>query len=114
MFVTALRIAEITLIKSDPSRAVRKLSTSKCLLQRDVSISIAALITKLNKPNERSTAGKVKSLRKDPRKAFMNPNRSATHRYAPNPPVTLIPGITAVVAQIASARIAQRRINFMP
>jgi hypothetical protein len=71
-------------------------------------------MTKTKSPKERSTAGNVKNLRNVPRKAFINPKRRATQRYAPNPPLTLIPGTTAVVAQIASARIAQRKINFMP
>jgi hypothetical protein len=69
---------------------------------------------KLKRPNERSKAGKVKNLRNVPRKALINPKSRATQRYALNPPLTLIPGITAVVAQIANARIAQRSRSFMP
>jgi hypothetical protein len=106
-------IEEITLIRREPKRAEMKFFTSRCLLHREVNSNIAALITKLNNPKERSSAGKVKNLRNVPKKAFMNPKSRATQRYAPKPPLTLIPGITSVVAQIAIAKIAQRKNSFM-
>jgi hypothetical protein len=92
--------------------ADQKLLTSNFSLQRDTNISIAALTTTKNRPNVKITAGRVKSLRSEPRVALSRPKRSATHRYVVNPPITSIPGINAVATQKESANAAHRSNNF--
>ncbi len=87
--------------------------TSNFELHRAVNVSIAALITKRNKPNEIIVAGNVSILRMEPRIALISPNKSATQRYVVNPPLTVMPGTIAVATQKAAARANQRSINFM-
>ena len=73
-------IVETIEIISDAQSADQKFVTSNFSLQRAVSISIAALITKVNKPKVRRIAGSVKSLSSEPISPLINPNRSATQR----------------------------------
>ncbi len=103
----------MTLIMIAAKIAVQKLLTSNLSLQRATNINIAALTTTRNRPKLRMTAGRVSTFNKEPRVALSKPNNSATQRYVVNPPLTSIPGITAVATQKDSANAAQRTNNFM-
>ena len=74
---------------------------------------IAALITIRNSPKVKITAGSVSSLSKEPRVTFNKPNNSATQRYVPGPPLTSIPGTSAVATQNEIASAAQRINNLI-
>ena len=100
-------------IISDAQSADQKLVTSNFSLQRAVSINMAALITKVNKPKVRRIAGSVKSLRSEPIRPLIKPNRSATQRYVQAPPFTVTPLTKEVAAQKASALAIRRTINFI-
>jgi hypothetical protein len=71
---------EKILISKLPTRADVKESIVITSLHLSVSINIAALITKRNKPKVRITAGSVKSFRREPIKVFINPNKAATQK----------------------------------
>ena len=102
------------LITNAPKRAELKFLTLKWVDHLEVSSSIAALITKLKSPSVRTMAGKVRNFKSEPMKVLINPKRSATHKYAQNPPVTVMPGSRAVAIQIARAKTLQRKSNLMP
>ncbi len=106
-------IVETIEIISDAQSADQKLVTSNFSLQRAVSINIAALITKVNKPKVKSIAGSVKSLRSEPIRPLIKPNKSATQRYVQAPPLTVTPLTKEVAAQKASALAIRRTINFI-
>jgi hypothetical protein len=74
---------------------------------------MAALTTTRNSPNVKITAGSVRSFNNEPKVALSKPNNRATHRYVVRPPLTSIPGITAVATQKEIASAAQRTNNFI-
>jgi len=73
-----------------------------------VTSSIAALMTIKKSPALRMTAGRVISLRNEPRKVLINEKIKATKRYDHAPPWTLIPGTKPVAAHTARANTPQR------
>ena len=73
MLVTKLMIK---LAKSADQNPV----TSKALLQRAVSINIAALTTNINNPKVIKVAGKVRTLTREPKNALIRPKSRATQR----------------------------------
>jgi len=96
-------------IINEAASADQKLFTSSELLHLAVNINIAALITNENKPRDKSIAGKVNNLTRDPIKPFIKPNKNATQRYVLTPPITVIPRIKGVAAQKANALLTKRR-----
>jgi len=84
---------------------------SNLSLHLAVSINIAALITNENKPRDKSIAGKVNNLTKEPKRLFIRPNKKATQRYVLAPPIIVIPDIKVVAAQNANAPLTKRRSN---
>ncbi len=106
-------VLEVKVINKDAQSADQKLVTSNFSLQRAVSINIAALITKVNKPKVKRIAGRVNSLRSEPIRPLIKPNRSATQRYVQAPPLTVTPLTKEVAAQKASALAIRRTINFI-
>ena len=76
-----------------------------------MSINIAALITNENKPRDKSIAGKVNNLTREPIRPFIRPNKKATQRYVLAPPITVIPEIKEVAAQKANAPLTRRSSN---
>ncbi len=104
-------VVTIEMIKEAPS-ANQKSSTSSALLHLAVSINIAALITKEKSPKESSIAGRVSNLTIDPRTPLITPNNKATHRYVQAPPLTVMPSMSEVAAQKASAPAIRRTIRF--
>ena len=80
-FLTNLikKVETIEIIREAPS-ADQKLVTSRLSLQRAVSINIAALITRENRPKVSRIAGRVNNLRSEPIRPFISPNKSATQR----------------------------------
>jgi len=98
-------------IINDAKRADQKLFTSKLSLHLAVSINIAALITNENKPRDKSIAGKVNNLTRDPIRPLIRPNKKATQRYVLAPPITVIPEIKVVTAQNANAPLTRRNSN---
>ena len=109
-----LRAEETAVITNEANSADQKFLISKELLHRAVSINMAALMTKLKRPKERRTAGKVSTLRIEPKKLLINPKSKATQRNFPAPPLTVIPGTRAVATQTAKASTTQRTSSFMP
>jgi hypothetical protein len=102
-------MSEVTMvIISAAKNADQKPVTSNFSLHRAVSESIAALIIKIKRPKVMIDTGKVRILIIDPKIALMRPKRSATHRYVPTPPSTVIPGTTRVATHIESASATQR------
>jgi len=95
----------------DPARADQKLLISNRSLHLAVSINIAALITSENKPRDKSIAGKVNNLTREPKRPFIRPNKKATQRYVLAPPIIVIPAIKDVAAQNANAPLTKRRSN---
>jgi hypothetical protein len=93
--------------------AVQKVSTSSLSLHLATNINIDALTTTRKRPKVKRTAGKVSSFSSDPSVALSKPNNSATHRYVVNPPLTSMPGISAVATQKDNASAAQRTNNFI-
>ena len=69
-----------TEIIKEAARADQKSVTSKALLHLAVSINMAALITKANKPSDNKIAGNVNNLIIEPMIPLITPNKSATHR----------------------------------
>jgi hypothetical protein len=69
-----------TEIIKEAARADQKPVTSKALLHLAVSINMAALITKANKPSDNKIAGKVNSLIIEPMIPLITPNKSATQK----------------------------------
>jgi len=69
------------------------------------------LITNENRPRDKSIAGKVNNLTREPIKPFIRPNKKATQRYVLTPPITVIPEIKDVAAQNAKAPVTKRKIN---
>ena len=104
-------VVTIEIIKEAAS-ADQKSLTSNASLKRAVSINIAALITKANKPRESRMAGRVSNLTREPITPLMRPNNKATHRYVQAPPLTVKPVIKVVAAQKASAPAIRRTIKF--
>ena len=84
---------------------------SNLSLHLAVSINIAALITNENKPRDKSIAGKVNNLTREPKRPFIRPNKKATQRYVFAPPIIVIPEIKDVAAQNANAPLTKRRSN---
>ena len=76
-----------------------------------MSINIAVFITNENSPKDKSIAGKVNNLTKDPIRPFIRPNKKATQRYVLAPPITVIPEIKEVAAQNANAPLTRRSSN---
>ena len=76
-----------------------------------MSINIAAFITNENSPKDKSIAGKVNNLTKDPIRPFIRPNMKATQRYVLAPPIIVIPEIKEVAAQNANAPLTRRSSN---
>lgn len=101
------------LIMKAAKSADQKLLTSSLSLQRATSIRIAALTTTRKSPSVKITAGRVRSLSKEPSVALSSPKRRATHRYVVKPPLTSMPGINAVATQKAALNAPQRINNFM-
>jgi hypothetical protein len=66
-----------------------------------VSINIAAFITNGNKPRDKSIAGRVNNLTREPIRPFIRPNKKATQRYVLAPPITVIPEIKEVTVNIS-------------
>ncbi len=99
-------------ITKEAASADQKSLTSKASLKRAVSINMAALITKANKPSESRMAGRVSNLTSEPITPFIKPNNKATHRYVQAPPLTVKPVIKVVAAQKASAPAIRRTIKF--
>jgi len=95
----------------DVASADQKLFISNRSLHHAVSINIAAFITNENKPRDKSIAGKVNNLTKEPKRPFIKPNKKATQRYVLAPPITVIPEIRDVAAQNANAPLTKRRSN---
>ena len=104
-------VVTIEIIKEAAS-ADQKSLTSNASLKRAVSISIAALITKANRPSDNRIAGRVNNLTSEPITPFIKPNNKATHRYVQAPPLTVKPIIKVVAAQKASAPAIRRTIKF--
>ena len=104
-------VVTIEIIKEAAS-ADQKSFTSNASLKRAVSINIAALITKANRPSESRMAGRVSNLTSEPITPFIIPNSKATHRYVQAPPLTVKPVINVVAAQKASAPEVRRTIKF--
>ena len=104
-------VVTIEIIKEAPS-ADQKSFTSNASLKRAVSINIAALITKANRPRDKSMAGRVSNLTSEPITPLITPNNKATHRYVQAPPLTVKPVIKVVAAQKASAPAIRRTIKF--
>jgi hypothetical protein len=100
-------IGTIEMIKEAAS-ADQKLSICNLSLHLAVNINIAAFITNENKPKDKSIAGRVSSLTRDPISPFMRPNKKATQRYVLAPPITVIPEIKEVAAQKAKAPLTKR------
>jgi len=98
-------------IINDAASADQKLLTSNRSLHLAVSINIAALITNENSPRDKSIAGKVNNLTRDPIRPFITPNKKATQRYVLAPPITVIPEIKVVAAQKANAPLTRRNSN---
>ena len=98
-------------IINDAASADQKLLTSKLSLHLAVSINIAALITNANSPRDKSIAGKVNNLTREPKRPFIRPNKKATQRYVLAPPITVIPEIKEVAAQNANAPLTRRNSN---
>jgi len=69
------------------------------------------LITNENRPRDKSIAGKVNNLTREPIKPFIRPNKKETQRYVLAPPITVIPEIKDVAAQNAKAPATKRKIN---
>jgi hypothetical protein len=67
----------------------------------------------VNKPKVKRIAGSVKSLRSEPIRPLINPNKSATQRYVQAPPLTVTPLTSDVAAQNAKALAIKRTINFI-
>jgi len=106
-------VVAIEIIKEAAS-ADQKSLTSNASLKPAVSISIAAFITKANRPSESRMAGRVSNLTSEPITPFIKPNNKATHRYVQAPPLTVKPEIKDVAAQKASAPAIRRtRINMV-
>ena len=76
-----------------------------------MSINIAAFITNENRPRDKSIAGKVNNLTRDPIKSFIRPNKKAIQRYVLAPPIIVIPEIKDAAAQKAKAPTTKRRSN---
>ena len=113
-FLPKLETTRVTIeMMTAAKTADQKLLTSSLSLQRETNIKIAALITTRNNPKVKITAGSVKSLSRDPRVVLSKPNNKATHKYVVNPPLTSIPGISAVATQKDRASAPQRTNNFM-
>ena len=100
----------IEIIKEARS-ADQKLLISNLSLHLAVSIKIAALITNENRPKDKSIAGKVSILTRDPIRPFIRPNKKATQRYVLAPPIIVIPEIKEVAAQNANAPLTRRNSN---
>ena len=105
-------VVTIEIIKEAPN-ADQKSFTSKASLKRAVSINIAALITKANRPRDNKMAGRVNNLTSEPIKPFIKPNNKATQRYVQAPPLTVKPVTKVVAAQKASAPEIRRMAKFM-
>ena len=103
----------IALMMREAKSADQNPVTSNLSLHRAVRASIAALITKTNKPKVTMETGKVSTLIMDPKIELMSPNKSATHKYVVTPPLTVMPGTTRVATHIERASIAQRNSNFI-
>ena len=95
-------------IINDAASADQKLLISKRSLHLAVSINIAALTTNENRPRDKSMAGKVNNLTKEPKRPFTRPNKKATQRYVLAPPIIVIPEIKDVTAQNANAPLTKR------
>ncbi len=104
-------VVTIEIIKEAPN-ADQKSLTSNASLKRAVSINIAALITKANRPSERRMAGRVSNLTSEPITPLIRPNNKATHKYVQAPPLIVKPVIKVVAAQKASAPAIRRTIKF--
>ncbi len=104
-------VVTIEIIK-EAANADQKSFTSKASLKRAVSINIAALITKANRPSDNRIAGRVNNLTSEPITPFIRPNNKATHKYVQAPPLTAKPEIKVVAAQKASAPAIRRTIKF--
>ena len=76
-----------------------------------MSINIAAFVTNENRPKDKSIAGKVSNLTRDPIRPFIRPNKKATQRYVLAPPIIVIPEIKDVAAQKANAPLTRRSSN---
>ena len=101
-------------IIEEAASADQKSLTSKASLKRAVSINIAALITKVNRPSESRMAGRVSNLTSEPITPLISPNNKATHRYVQAPPLTVKPGINKLAAQNKRApEIRRIRINMI-
>ena len=62
----------------DVASADQKLFISNRSLHLAVSINIAAFITNENKPRDKSIAGNVNNLTREPNRPFIRPNKKAT------------------------------------
>ena len=98
-------------IINEAKSADQKLLISNLPLHLAVSINIAALITNENRPKDKSIAGKVNNLTREPIRPFIRPNRKATQRYVLAPPIIVIPEIIDVAAQKANAPLTRRNSN---
>ena len=78
--MSALKRVVIALMIKDAPRALQKPSTDNFDDQASVNDNIAALITKIKRPNVRSDTGNVSNLINDPKIELINPKSSATHR----------------------------------
>ena len=95
----------------DAANADQKLFISNRSLHLAVSINIAAFITNENKPRDKSIAGKVNNLTREPIKPFIRLNKKVTQRYVLAPPIIVIPEIKDVAAQKAKAPLIKRSSN---
>ncbi len=98
-------------IINDAANADQKLFISNRSLHLAVSINIAAFITNENKPRDKSIAGKVNNLTREPIKPFIRLNKKVTQRYVLAPPIIVIPEIKDVAAQKAKAPLIKRSSN---
>jgi len=99
-------------IINEAANADQKSLTSNASLKRAVSINIAALITKANRPRENRMAGRVSNLTSEPITPLISPKSKATHKYVQASPLTVKPVISVVAAQKASAPDIRRTIKF--
>ena len=60
---------------------------------------------------DKSIAGRVNNLTREPKSPFIRPNKKATQRYVLAPPIIVIPEIKDVAAQNANAPLTKRSNN---
>ena len=102
----------IILTKTEPIRAAPKPETAKPSKKDAVNQNSTALITKINKPRERSVIGKVRKTSIGRTNTFNKPSIKAA-TIAEYKPSTVTPGSNFATISSAKAPISTRAIIFI-